>query len=178
MTWNLYSRSNKSVNLSCRVGVLITNIKCIFIHKSETWTETKQTEKKIYAFGTWYYRKIMLIGWKVPVCYESALVSVDNCSLYAATLRTWIQENRFKILQQLEKLAEENAKLSTGDYFDDIFTERSWFVPCINNKLKWWWVYSNVTADDWTQCGIWRRRSRKLFESCDHQTHFCSLVNP
>ena len=54
---------------------------------------------------------------KAPVCHESALISVDNCSLYAATLRTFIQENRLKILQQLEKLAEENAKLYTGELF-------------------------------------------------------------
>ena len=106
MTWNVYSLSNKSVNLNCRVGVLKATIKCIFIHKSETWTITKQTEKKINAFGTWYYRKIMLFVWKAPVCYESALISVDNCSLYAATIRTCIHENRLKILQKLKKLAE------------------------------------------------------------------------
>ena len=78
---------SKDITLSTKVHLVKAMVFPVVMYGCESWTVKKAEHRRIYAFGLWYWRRLLRVPWTARRSNQSILKISPECSLEGLMLK-------------------------------------------------------------------------------------------
>jgi len=79
---------SRNIDKKVRKNLLKAYVWSVALYGSETWTIGKTEEKRLLAFETWCYRRLLRISWTKHITIEEVYRRVGETRSFLKTLKT------------------------------------------------------------------------------------------
>jgi len=80
--------TSRNIDIKVRINLLKAGVWSVALYRSETWTIGKTEYKRLLAFETWCYRRLLRISWTEHIRNEEVYRRAGEISSFLKTLGT------------------------------------------------------------------------------------------